>query len=188
MAKTTLIIICLATVVVLVSGCDPLITHKVTSTIFDGVPSMPSPEQYCKDYHEQATLDELAAERIRQKKVVQEVSHSPYAGKRCNDCHDKNTDSGFVTAADALCTHCHKDFFRGAFQHGPAAVGACLKCHLPHSSPYPNLLSKPPEIVCDACHAEARLASKLHITSLAKGMVCSNCHDPHGGNDRFFLK
>jgi hypothetical protein len=42
--------------------------------------------------------------------------------------------------------------------------------------------------VCDTCHAEARGSSKLHTGSRAKGMECTDCHDPHGGSDRFFLR
>jgi predicted CXXCH cytochrome family protein len=186
MRKILLISFITAAAVVL-GGCDPLTMHKVTSTLFDGVPSMPPAEQYCKEYHVQATLDELAAKR-KQQGVVLESTHPPYAEKRCNDCHNKDTDSGFVVAADALCAHCHKGFPKGSFLHGPAAVGACLKCHLPHSSQNPSLLSKSKEDVCGVCHAEPRIAQKLHTTATAKGLACTDCHDPHGGNNRFFLR
>ena len=116
--KSTTFILLMIAVVTICSGCDPLTVHKVTSTIFDGVPTMPSPQQYCKDYHEQATLDDLAAERQQQNSVVHNSVHPPYGEKRCSDCHDKNTDSGFVVAADALCGHCHKGFPKGSFLHG----------------------------------------------------------------------
>lgn len=171
-----------------ICACDPLTVHKVTSTIFDGVPTMPSPEQYCRDYHIQATKDDLAAKKKQQEGVNLGSKHPPFAEKRCNDCHDKTTDSGFVVAADVLCAHCHKGYPAGNFLHGPAAVGACLKCHAPHSADYPNLLLKPAADVCDVCHAEARGSSKLHATSRTKGMACTDCHDPHGGSDRFFLR
>lgn len=178
----------LAVVAVISGGCDPLTVHKVTSTVFDGVPSMPTAEQYCKDYHEQATQSELLAERKKQQSVVRDSIHPPYAEKRCNDCHDKTTDSGFVVAADALCVHCHKGFPVGEFLHGPAAVGACRRCHLPHTSKNSNLLVKPKEEVCDICHSEARASRGLHSTAVSKGLVCTECHDPHGGNNRFFLR
>jgi predicted CXXCH cytochrome family protein len=186
--RKTILISFIAAATFVCGGCDPLTMHKVASTVFDGVPSMPSPEQYCRDYHDQAKLDELAAERKQQKDVILGSSHPPYAAKRCNDCHDKNTDSGFVVAADVLCDHCHKGFLKGAFQHGPAAVGACLKCHLPHSSQNPSLLIKPKGQLCDVCHAEMRTARGLHATMITKGLVCTDCHDPHGGNNRFFLR
>jgi predicted CXXCH cytochrome family protein len=187
MKKLTFIIFLLTTCALLLCACDPLTVHKVTSTIFDGVPTMPSAEQYCRDYHIQATKDELEAKQ-KQQGIKQNSTHPPFAEKRCNDCHDKSTDSGFVVAADLLCAHCHKGFPSGNFLHGPAAVGACLKCHVPHSADNPSLLLRPAAEVCDACHAEARSSSKLHTTSRAKGMICTDCHDPHGGSDRFFLR
>lgn len=183
-----LIITLFITGTLLISACDPLTVHKVTTTIFDGVPSMPSPEQYCRDYHIQATKEELAAKQKQQQSVKQGSTHPPFAEKRCNDCHDKNTDSGFVVAADLLCAHCHKGFPAGNFLHGPAAVGSCLKCHLPHSADNPTLLVKPAAELCDGCHIEARGSSRLHTSSRAKGMSCTDCHDPHGGSNRFFLR
>jgi len=177
----------LAAVAVIAGGCDPLTVHKVTSTIFDGVPSMPPAEQYCKDYHIQATQSELAA-KLKQQGAGQKSEHQPYVEKRCNDCHDKNTDSGFVVAADALCAHCHKDFPKGDFLHGPAAVGGCLKCHVPHTSENPSLLVKPKGELCKSCHTEPRISQQLHNNVKTKGVECTDCHDPHGGSVRFFLK
>jgi predicted CXXCH cytochrome family protein len=187
MKKTSLIIFLIVATAALLCACDPLTVHKVTSTIFDGVPSMPPAEQYCQEYHVQATKDELLAKQ-KQQGVKQTSSHPPFAEKKCNDCHDKSTDSGFVVAADVLCAHCHKGFPEGNFLHGPAAVGACLKCHAPHTADNPSLLHKPTAEICDPCHAEARGSSKLHTASRAKGMVCTECHDPHGGSNRFFLR
>lgn len=172
----------------LITACDPLTVHKVTSTIFDGVPSMPSAEQYCQDYHIQATQKELEAKQKQQLGDKKGSTHPPFADKKCNNCHDKSTDSGFVVAKEVLCAHCHKGFPIGNFLHGPAAVGGCLKCHVPHSSDNPNLLIKPAAEVCDTCHAEARLSTVLHTAGRAKGMTCPDCHDPHGGSNRFFLR
>ena len=174
----------------LLCGCDPVTTHKITSTIFDGVPSLPPAEQYCREYHERATAEEQEA--ARQKKLALEKSsgseHPPYTEKRCSDCHDKNTDSGFVRPLKELCALCHSDLITGSFIHGPAAVGSCLKCHAPHNSPNPRLLNKTNGSLCGSCHNEQRLTQGMHGKVLAKGMTCTDCHDPHSGNNRFFLK
>lgn len=188
MKKLTSIIFLLTSGVLVICACDPLTMHKVTSTIFDGVPSLPSAEQYCRDYHIQATNEDMAVRQKQQLEAKKISVHPPYAEKRCNDCHDKSTDSGFVVVADLLCAHCHKGFLSAEFIHGPAAVGACLKCHGPHTTDNPTLLLKPAAELCDACHAEARSSSKLHTTSRARGLVCTDCHDPHGGSNRFFLR
>ena len=187
MKINSLILFFFFTSALLTSACDPLTVHKVTSTIFDGVPSMPPAEQYCQDYHIKASKNELEAKLKLQGEKLSST-HPPFVDKRCNDCHDKSTDSGFVVAADALCAHCHKGYPPGNFLHGPAAVGACLRCHAPHTAENQNLLIKPPAELCDSCHAEARTSSKLHSSSRAKGMICTDCHDPHGGSNRFFLR
>jgi predicted CXXCH cytochrome family protein len=185
-----MIIICTAGVIGLLSGCDPVTTHKITSTIFDGVPSMPSAEEYCQDYHQKKLAEETEAEK--QKQLAREKGlaseHPPYAEKRCDNCHDKNTDSGFVVPTKDLCNVCHPDFLKGAFAHGPAAVGACTMCHVPHNSRFQSLLKKPKNEICDSCHQEKRQAVGLHNSVKAKNMVCTDCHNPHAGNARFFLE
>jgi predicted CXXCH cytochrome family protein len=177
-------------VMALLCGCDPVTRHEIISTIFDGVPSMPPAEQYCKDYHLRALSEEAESEKQKQmaKEKGQASVHPPFAEKHCDNCHDKNTDSGFVVPAKDLCNVCHPDFIKGAYSHGPAAVGACTMCHVPHNSQYQSLLKKPKGEICDSCHQEKRLAHGLHNMVKLKKMVCTDCHNPHGGNSRFFLE
>src|ERR1039457_462787 len=158
------IIILVAGVIGMLCGCDPVTRYNITSTIFDGVPRMPPAEDYCRDYHQKALAEEAEAEKTRQfaREKAESSSHPPYKEKRCNDCHDKNTDSGFVAPLKDLCAVCHKDFLKGAYLHGPAAAGACLKCHLQHDSPNPKLLVRPKKELCGGCHSEQRLAKGLH--------------------------
>ena len=174
----------------LLCGCDPVTTHKITSTIFDGVPSLPPAEQYCREYHERARTEEREVERQKQLAALKEASseHPPYAEKLCSNCHDKNTDSGFVTPLKELCAVCHPNVAKAPFVHGPAAVGGCLKCHVPHNSPNSFLLTSPKAELCGVCHKEARLTEGMHGKVLARGVTCIECHDPHGGNNRYFLK
>jgi len=188
--RAALILLFLVCACACLSGCDPLVRHKIATTIFDGVPSMPPAEQYCSDYHQQALLDEAAAAKKRTlaKLGTATSEHPPYAEKRCSGCHDKNSESGFVVPLAGLCAHCHKDFPQGDFIHGPAAVGACLKCHLPHKSDHPSLLVLSKSEVCIACHTEPRVAAAMHAKVTANGMFCSDCHDPHSGGNHFFLR
>jgi predicted CXXCH cytochrome family protein len=187
--RTLLLFLC-ALPLCMLCGCDPLTVHKVTTTIFDGVPTMPPADQYCQDYHQQALQDELLA--AQKKSAANQKAgasqHPPFAEKRCSNCHDKNTESGFVTPADQLCGHCHKGFPRGEYLHGPAAVGACLKCHVPHTSDNPTLLVKSKKELCVVCHKEERVASAMHKKVIDNGMFCTDCHDPHGGGNRYFLR
>jgi len=177
-------------VMVQLCGCDPATRYKITSTIFDGVPRMPPAEEYCRDYHLKALSEEAEAEKQKQiaRKKARASSHPPYVEKRCNDCHDKNTESGFVTPLKDLCLHCHTDFLKGTYFHGPAAAGACLKCHVPHDSPNEYLLTRPRTEICQTCHVEPRAARGLHDNARKSGIYCANCHDPHSANNKFFLK
>jgi predicted CXXCH cytochrome family protein len=178
-----------AGLICMLCGCDPLTRYKVAATVFDGVPRMPPADQYCQEYHEQATVQEREAEarkKLEQKDT--ESVHPPYAEKRCDACHDKNTESGFVVARDKLCGVCHQNFIKGAFGHGPAVVGACLSCHVPHNSKFPKLLKVSKEELCKTCHHEERLSKGMHDKVSSKNIACTDCHDPHSGNRKYFLK
>jgi predicted CXXCH cytochrome family protein len=178
--------------IVVFCGCSEATSHKVLSTIFDGVPSLPPPQQYCEEYAAQSVA-KLRAELEGKAKDTNEVtlksSHPPYDEKKCDSCHDKTADSGFVSKTkNELCFVCHTNFLKNPFVHGPAAVGDCLACHDPHTATNPFLLKTSEATICAKCHQEGRQASSLHGTSASRGMVCINCHNPHDGNTRFFLK
>jgi predicted CXXCH cytochrome family protein len=180
----------IAAAMIILCGCDSVTLHKVTSTIFEGVPSLPPAEQYCKAYHQKALAEEreAAIKGDAAQALVTGSIHPPFAEKQCDNCHDKTTDSGFVVPKkEQLCAVCHTDFIKGAYAHGPAAVGACLECHVPHDSPNPKLLKAPREKICGICHREQRQARRMHEKVGAKGIVCVECHNPHAGNNPFFL-
>lgn len=171
-------------------GCDPLTVHKVTSTILDGVPSMPPAEQYCQDYHETKMAEDKAAANKKEESGKPRTAsvHPPYKEKRCDNCHDRSKESGLITSRDKLCFVCHPAIVKNNFAHGPAAVGDCLECHEPHSSAYPSLLKVEKGAVCVKCHKEKRIAEGLHVKVTEKGILCSECHNPHAGGVQFFLR
>ena len=174
----------------LLNGCDPLTVHKVTSTIFDGVPSMPPAEEYCKDYHQQALVEEREAatkQNVTNKSVVGSF-HPPYKEKKCNNCHDKSTDSGLIKPRNEVCFVCHPDIAKKRYVHGPVSVGACLECHDPHTSAESSLLKVEKGKLCAVCHKEKRIAEGLHNKVFAAGMLCTDCHDPHSGDAKYFLR
>ncbi len=171
------------------SGCEPITRHKVISTIFDGVPTLPPPEQICTDYSEKMVA--AFREELYQKSEPASVKgsqHPPYVEKKCDDCHDKTKENGLVGPKNEFCFICHKDFVKGTYVHGPVAVGDCLTCHEPHNSNFPSLLKSGRATICDVCHKEKRLANGMHGKVRDKGMGCLDCHDPHATNAPFFLK
>lgn len=191
MKKNLIIYILLLSVSSALWGCDPLTTHKITSTIFDGVPTLPEPEEYCREYHEKKLNDEAKtaialaqqADRVRVSSI-----HKPYEEKACNKCHDKTKDSGLIVPASQLCFTCHTNIAKSTFVHGPAAVGGCIECHEPHSTSTLSLLKTEGDKLCATCHQEKRSTEKLHLIATKNSMHCTDCHDPHSGDVKFFLK
>ena len=178
----------------LASCSDPVTRHKVLSTIFDGVPSLPPAGEMCNEYYHERVATEAAGLEMADTDTAggqnRGSSHKPYKEKKCSDCHskNKNTNAGLIAPKRELCGVCHKDFIKGHNVHGPVAVGDCLACHLPHNSQYLSLLKKNPDKVCAICHQESRLAAAMHERFVVKIISCGECHDPHSGNARYFLK
>jgi predicted CXXCH cytochrome family protein len=179
----------------LLTSCgDPILRHKVLSTIFDGVPELPPAGEMCDQYYQERVTAEAAGHEMKSagERSTQDIgsSHKPYKEKKCRDCHsnDKNINAGLIAPKRELCGVCHKDFIKGSNVHGPVAVGDCLACHLPHNSQYPSLLKEDPDRVCAICHQESRLAAAMHNRFLVKTISCDECHDPHAGDARYFLK
>lgn len=183
----------LGLLLMLLCGCDPISRHKALSTIFDGVPSLPPPEQICTEFAEKKVAERenqmcgKGAEDA-QKTVKRESEHPPYAEKNCNGCHNKTTESGFVSSKEDLCYVCHTGFIKGPFVHGPVAVKDCLFCHEPHNAPYPSLLKKEPSQMCAVCHLEPRKTAAMHAKFDLQKIGCVECHNPHYGKVQFFLK
>ena len=191
MRRTTTYIASVLVFVCCLAGCDPINRHKVLSTVFDGVPTLPPPEQICTEYADKKVSelrDELAGKKAVVGAAEEESVHAPYGDKKCNDCHDKSKDSGLIRPPEQLCFMCHKGFFKGPYLHGPAAVGDCLACHVPHNSPDGPLLKTSRKVICATCHREPRAALSLHEKVADRKLLCIDCHDPHYGNSQFFLK
>lgn len=190
-------LVVLACGLLLFSACDSVTRHKVLTTIFDGVPSPIPPEKVLEDYYQQRRQAELAqaagpdATGAGQTGRRHLSKHLPYVEKKCKSCHDFTTKVGLIRPPRELCFLCHKDFRRhlgDPYVHGPVAVGDCLACHLPHSSENTFLLKMDRNKICGKCHQEARLAVSMHEQVLTHGMACVDCHDPHFGQARYFLK
>lgn len=179
-------------------GCDPVARHKVLVSLLDGYPTLPPVERLCREHEErvlEACLKKEPVPVAAGSQVAQRSAHKPFMEKRCNDCHraDKGGDTSseeglLVKPREELCFMCHKGLLEGKFHHGPAAVGDCLACHLPHDSANPALLVLSKETLCAKCHTEKRQAARMHGQFVEKNLPCVNCHDPHSGQSPYFLK
>ncbi|WP_243374060.1 cytochrome c3 family protein [Geotalea sp. SG265] len=168
------------------TGCSEITRHEVMSTIFDGVPSYPPPEQFCREYLEKAELAQNGEKPAADTKKLMS-RHAPYEEKKCDDCHDKTKENGLVVGKSQLCSMCHDDFIKGSFVHGPVAVGECLACHEPHTSQYQSLLKTNKDQACSVCHQEKRLSAAMHDKVSQRKVNCVDCHNPHYGNSLYFI-
>lgn len=176
----------------LLSACNRVSRHKVVSTILDGTPSLPPAEKFCPELAPElpSPAPDKGAPTSAESgtNVTVRSSHLPFTEKRCNDCHDFDQPGGLNAAPDKLCFTCHAEIIQGEFAHGPAAVGDCLACHVPHTSPHESLLIVAREELCAWCHREVRQSRKMHDNVGARNMSCADCHDPHVGENNYFLK
>ena len=82
---------------------------------------------------------------------------------------------------------CHADNpKKKKYTHGPMAVNDCLACHHYHKSAHPKVLVADAQTVCFHCHETEELRTDEHHATIEKER-CIDCHDAHGGDDRFFL-
>jgi predicted CXXCH cytochrome family protein len=175
----------LAVIVLLCLGCSQATRRNVASYIFDGVPAPPLPEEYCASWL--AAKQEQAGQSKKEAKEHGSV-HRPYQEKKCKSCHDTSKPGGLIAPPRALCLMCHGNIVKGAYGHAPAVSGDCLACHLPHDSVFPSLLKHEKDKICVSCHMERRVAQGLHDRVAKAGIVCFDCHSPHAGNVKYFLK
>ena len=122
------------------------------------------------------------------------IPHSPYAKKECDRCHPKNVLLIIGKGRQpGFCFQCHEHeahktlFASYTYLHGPVVVEGCLDCHNPHSSKYPGLALDPDPALCYRCHVRDVML-ELPGHRGWPGGTCLRCHDPHGGNERYFLR
>lgn len=132
-----------------------------------------------------ACHDPHAAERPG---LMHRYEHRPYAGGRCETCHD--ADSFTVESVDALCLRCHRDVneaFTRPFQPHLGAGAACTDCHPPHVAPAEPLLAARPARMCARCHDGSGIEPELTWTT-HDAMDCTECHVPHGAANEHQLR
>jgi len=113
--------------------------------------------------------------------------HPPYTQFRCHACHAP--EGGWVkkTPREGLCRQCHDITKDLRYVHGPAAVDDCLFCHHHHRGNFPKMLRFDVKTTCFRCHNPADLSTgEHHIPDDTR--PCTACHNPHGGDNRFFIK
>lgn len=164
-------------------GCSVKKNYKALSFFFDGVPK---PGEPGKEEKEPGTAAAKPTAHKPETWVKMVSRHPAFAQRKCRECHSIKSLTFLKGKKAAFCFTCHRqEKFTGEFIHGPVAVGACLACHLPHESKYKRLLNLDVPGLCISCHV---LWENRDLESHSKGKTCTECHDPHAGDNRFLLK
>ncbi|MCL4547324.1 MAG: cytochrome c3 family protein [Bacteroidetes bacterium] len=92
-----------------------------------------------------------------------------------------------TTPNSCVTAKCHAELIKTKFEHGPAAVGACVQCHelLPNEDHKFKKIGSAVNL-CNNCHDPIK-SDKVNHAPFAKG-DCVACHNPHGSDQRFMLR
>ncbi len=171
----------------LMLSCSETTRHRVLCFFFDGVPPSGAP-RIVPDEETPAPGETAAsrAEALRSRGMIFHL-HPPYRQNLCRDCHLPYSRQLLKKLEDGLCRTCHAELVETRYVHGPASVDACTFCHHHHRSLHPKMLQTEPSVLCYRCHLADDLTRGSHHETI-ESQLCFDCHDPHGGDDRFFLK
>ena len=170
-------------------GCTAAARYRVLTFFFTGVPK-PGEAPVIEEVATPRLHEELAeAKRKRRAARIRKLFvHSPYAQRRCGGCHVVGSGQLVQSLEEGLCQTCHFRFpGDDVYVHGPVAVNACGFCHHPHGSEQPKILYADATSLCLRCHKADELTS-CAVRETADVVSCIDCHNPHSGNNRFFLK
>lgn len=173
----------------LVVACAPDTKYRVLNFLFDGVPEPGATSNTTSTNDRRASAaSETSEPTPRAPSRVRLYPHKPYRDGQCTGCHSLETGELVRPANEGLCLICHQDVpGKVRYVHGPVAVKQCTQCHHYHASPFPKLMLKETLATCYECHDRTDLTTGEHHSDLEK-TSCVECHDPHGGSERYFLK
>jgi predicted CXXCH cytochrome family protein len=174
-----------AVAAVVVVGCSVEKHYEVLSFFFDGVPQPGTGVPGGAG---------AAGAGGRPAPAVIVSSHSAFTERRCEDCHGETGGFGLVVTGfsdlDAtVCGNCHTQIMEEyPRMHGPVTAQECLWCHWAHESPYPHLLAQASPDLCLGCHGFELRGLPQPPEHVDLDRDCLDCHQGHGGQQRYFLK
>ena len=171
----------------IVAACSSKTGHQALVFFFDGVPPVEAEEPQVEVEILEEPAEGVLGPPQRVEAAKKYYHHPAYWENRCNGCHEGEGGGLLKPVREGLCQMCHPDKpARKKFLHGPMAVNDCLSCHLYHKSPYPKVLVADAQTLCFHCHETGELRTDEHHKTIEEER-CIDCHDAHGGDDRFFL-
>ena len=89
------------------------------------------------------------------------------------------------------CLECHQPIIQNKFSHFPAQAGLCSTCHTVSAKHLEDgkdpVQTKDTAADCFRCHTQNDTGKVVH-GALSYDQSCIACHNPHGGDKRFFIK
>jgi len=108
----------------------------------------------------------------------------------CISCHNPHGSENHSLLQQGACASCHGIFnAQYAVLHGPVASNNCSACHVPHRIGTKGLLVRKGRELCLNCHDASDVLKKVyHLDMLDSGVAsCTDCHNPHGGDDKYMF-
>src|SRR5690606_7579552 len=94
--------------------------------------------------------------------------------------------SQLTVGPSCITADCHGDLRGRDFLHGPLNLNQCQPCHIPVDNRHVFQKRSADEgSVCLICHETPAAQPVVHAPFAAD---CALCHDPHGGDNRYFVK
>ena len=113
--------------------------------------------------------------------------HSDIGEKNCIDCHNPHGGANNNYLVNGSCLNCHDNFNKKyKYLHGPVATGYCNTCHDSHISDKENLLLRTGQDLCTNCH-DINIVLQNESHEEIDNTSCLECHNAHGGEDRFIF-
>ncbi|HXC06060.1 MAG TPA: cytochrome c3 family protein [Bacteroidia bacterium] len=122
------------------------------------------------------------------KQVMANPLHKKIGTITCTECHNPHGGNNRGMLTGSSCYTCHTDFSSCyPVLHGPVASGNCTVCHDSHSSATPKHLVREGSQLCLFCHNSDQVYKSPAHAKVKNTSSCLECHNPHGGQDRFVL-
>lgn len=113
--------------------------------------------------------------------------HSGIENANCIDCHNPHGGDNTAYLKNGTCINCHDGFSKMYnFVHGPVASGNCSMCHESHTSSKESLLLRTGQELCTFCHEQTQIINNEYHEGI-DDIACIECHNAHGGQDRFLF-
>lgn len=119
--------------------------------------------------------------------VFESTFHDPGNEIDCIICHNPHGSDNYAMLEKGSCYQCHKSFTeKYEVLHGPVAGGHCNLCHVPHYTKTKSLLASTGRYLCFNCHDDGQVLANENHEDI-EDADCTDCHNPHGGDDRFMF-